>query len=352
MTTTPGIVTAVGNTPMIRLDGVSAETGCEIFGKAEFLNPSGSVKDRAALGILRAAEADNSLGPGGTVIEGTAGNTGIGLAALCNALGYGCVIVIPETQAPEKIVWLRALGADVRTVPANPYRNPNNFQHVARRLAENSPGAVWANQFDNLANRRIHTESTGPEVWQQMEGRLHAFVAATGTGGTLAGVSDYLKAQNNPPEIVLADPTGSALYAYVKEGEPRMDGPGSISEGIGNSRITANLAGAAIDDAVQVTDPEVVFMTYRLIYEEGLYLGGSAALNVCAAVDTAKRLGPGHRIVTVLCDGGERYQSRLFSPDWLQARGLDEARQAAEQRFRRPVSADKGTPLVDVEEVP
>lgn len=347
MKAAPGIVSAVGNTPLIRLNGVSEETGCDIFGKAEFLNPSGSVKDRAALGILQAAAADGSLKPGGTVIEGTAGNTGIGLAALCNALGYGCVIVIPETQAPEKIAWLRALGADVRTVPANPFRNPNNFQHVARRLAEYSPGAVWANQFDNLANRRFHAGSTGPEIWRQMDGRLDAFVAATGTGGTLAGVSDYLKAQNTPPEIVLADPTGSALYAYVTEGEPRMDGPGSISEGIGNSRITANLAGAAIDDAVQVTDPEVVFMTYRLLHEEGLYLGGSAALNVAAAVEMAKRLGPGHRIVTILCDGGERYQSRLFNPEWLDGRGLDEARLEAEQRFRPPISADAGTPLVD-----
>ncbi len=316
-----GFVGTVGNTPLIRLERFSEETGCEILGKAEFLNPGGSVKDRAALYIVRDAEERGLLKPGGTVVEGTAGNTGIGLAHICNAKGYKCVIVIPETQSQEKMDALRMLGAEVRPVPAVPYRDPNNYVKVSGRLAEELDNAIWANQFDNIANRRAHYETTGPEIWAQTEGTIDAWVAATGTGGTYAGVALYLKERNDNVRCVVADPMGSGLYSYVKTGEIAPEGR-SITEGIGNSRITANMAGAPIDDALQVNDPTAIAVVYRLLWEEGLFMGGSVGINVGAAYALAKQFGPGHTIVTVLCDGGGRYASRLFNPEWLAGRGL------------------------------
>ena len=318
---TRGFVGAVGNTPLIRLEHLSERTGCEILGKAEFMNPGGSVKDRAALGILLAAEASGDLKAGGTVVEGTAGNTGIGLAHLCNARGYRCVIVIPETQSAEKIELLRSLGAEVRTVPAVPYRDPNNYVKLSGRIAEEIPGAVWANQFDNRANRQAHADTTGPEIWQQCEGWLDGWVAATGTGGTYAGVALYLKQQSEAVRCVLADPHGSALYSWASTGELASEGS-SVTEGIGNSRITANLEGAPVDDAIRIDDQTAIDVLYDLLWHEGLFLGGSVGINVAAAVELARRLGPGHRIVTVLCDGGDRYRSRIWNKEWLQSRGL------------------------------
>jgi len=323
MDTQEGFVGAIGNTPLIRLQTLSEETGCTILGKAEFMNPGGSVKDRAALGIIEAAEAEGRLKAGGTVVEGTAGNTGIGLAHICNARGYRCVIVIPETQSREKFEALEALGAEVRAVPAVPYRDPGNYQKVAGRLAEELDDAIWANQFDNLANRQIHERTTGLEIWEQTGGRIDAFVASTGTGGTLAGVGRALKARRPEVKTVLADPHGSGLYEWVVNGEIRVDGT-SITEGIGNSRVTANLEGTIIDDAVRIADSDVVRMVYRLLREEGFFLGGSTGINLCAAVEVARRLGPGHTVVTVLCDGGARYQSRLFNREWLTSKNLGE----------------------------
>lgn len=320
---TEGFSGAVGRTPLIRLRALSALTGCEILGKAEFMNPGGSVKDRAALGILQEAEASGQLKPGGTVVEGTAGNTGIGLTHLCNALGYRALIVIPDTQSAEKIGLLRSLGAEVRTVPAVPYANPNNYVKLSGRLAQEIPGALWANQFDNLANRRAHYATTGPEIWEQCEGRVDAWVAATGTGGTYAGVALFLKERNPAVRCVLADPCGSALYHWATSGQLRSEG-NSITEGIGNSRVTANLEGAPIDDAVRVVDQEALHTIYRLLWQEGLFMGGSVGINVAAAVETARRLGPGHRIVTVLCDSGDRYRSRLYDADWLATKGLSQ----------------------------
>ena len=320
---TSGFVGAVGNTPLIRLHALSEATGCEILGKAEFMNPGGSVKDRAALGILQEAEEQGLLKHGGTVVEGTAGNTGIGLTHLCNARGYRALIVIPETQSAEKIGLLRSLGAEVRTVPAVPYRDPNNYVRLSGRIAEETPGAVWANQFDNLANRRAHFNSTGPEIWQQTGGRVDAWVAATGTGGTYAGVALYLKQQNPNVRCVLADPYGSALYSWATGGELASEG-NSITEGIGNSRVTANLEGAPIDDAVRIHDQDALATIYNLLWQEGLFLGGSVGINVAAAVETARRLGPGHTIVTVLCDSGDRYRSRLYDADWLSSKGLEQ----------------------------
>ncbi|MBA1148659.1 cysteine synthase A [Ectothiorhodospiraceae bacterium WFHF3C12] len=317
-----GFAGAVGNTPLIRLDGLSRETGCEILGKAEFMNPGGSVKDRAALYIVKDAEERGILGPGGTVVEGTAGNTGIGLAHICNARGYRCVIVIPETQTREKIDLLRTLGAEVHTVPAVPYSDPGNYQKVAGRMAEEQDNAIWANQFDNTANRRGHYETTAAEIWDQTNGGIDAFVAATGTGGTLAGVSRYLKAQNDAVRVVLADPSGSALCHYVEQGSPEPAGAGSITEGIGSSRVTENLAGTAIDWAYTIEDTETVPMVYRMLREEGLFLGSSSGVNLVGAVRVARELGPGHTIVTVLCDGGGRYYSRLYNRDWLAEKGL------------------------------
>jgi cysteine synthase A len=324
---TDRFVGAVGETPLIRLHGPSELTGCEILGKAEFMNPGGSVKDRAALGILLEAEQEGLLKPGGTVVEGTAGNTGIGLAHLCNARGYKALIVIPDTQSAEKIGLLRSLGAEVRTVPAVPYRDPNNYVRLSGRIAAEIPGAVWANQFDNLANRRAHFNSTGPEIWRQTAGRVDAWVAATGTGGTYAGVALYLKQQNPQVQCVLADPHGSALYSWAKGGELSMDGS-SITEGIGNSRVTANLEGAPIDDAVRIDDQSALDTIYQLLWREGLFLGGSVGINVAGAVETARRLGPGHTIVTVLCDSGDRYRSRLYDGDWLATKGLQQPQRA------------------------
>jgi cysteine synthase A len=319
---TDGFTGAVGRTPLIRLRALSELTGCDILGKAEFMNPGGSVKDRAALGILQAAEANGQLHPGGTVVEGTAGNTGIGLAHLCNARGYHCLIVIPETQSAEKIAQLRTLGAEVRTVPAVPYANPDNYVKLSGRIAAETPGAVWANQFDNLANRQAHFDSTGPEIWEQCEGQLDAWVSATGTGGTYAGVALFLKERRPSLRCVLADPYGSALYQWATSGELHAEGS-SVTEGIGNSRVTANLAGAPIDDAVRIDDPEALRTIYQLLWQEGLYMGGSVGINVAAAVETARRLGPGHRIVTVLCDSGDRYRSRLYDRAWLTSKGLE-----------------------------
>lgn len=316
-----GFVGAIGNTPLIRLNSFSEETGCEILGKAEFLNPGGSVKDRAALYIIEDAEARGLLKPGGTVVEGTAGNTGIGLAHICNAKGYKCLIVIPDTQSQEKIDALRTLGAEVRTVPAVPYRDPNNYVKLSGRLAQDIPNAIWANQFDNLANRQAHYETTAPEIWQQTGGKIDGWVAATGTGGTFAGVALYLKEKNPQIRNVLADPLGSGLYSYVKTGEPKVEGS-SITEGIGNSRVTANMENVPIDDALQVTDQEALRVVYQLLRRDGLFMGGSVGINVGGAIALAKQLGAGHTIVTVLCDGGARYQSRLFNPEWLATKGL------------------------------
>jgi cysteine synthase A len=316
-----GFVGTVGNTPLIRLNSFSEATGCEILGKAEFLNPGGSVKDRAALYIIQEAEAKGLLKPGGTVVEGTAGNTGIGLAHICNAKGYRCLIIIPETQSQEKMDMLRTLGAEVRPVPAVPYRDPNNYVKLSGRLAEEMDNAIWANQFDNLANRQAHYETTGPEIWAQTDGKVDGWVAATGTGGTYAGTAMFLKEKNPNLKCVVADPMGSGLYSYVKTGEITTEG-NSITEGIGNSRVTANMAGAPTDDAIRVTDPEALQVVYQLLYEDGLFMGGSVGINVGAAVKLAKQMGPGHTIVTVLCDSGARYQSRLFSQSWLEAKGL------------------------------
>ncbi len=316
-----GFIGTIGNTPLIRLNSFSDETGCEILGKAEFLNPGGSVKDRAALYMIKDAEEKGLLKPGGTVVEGTAGNTGIGLAHICNAKGYKCLIVIPDTQSQEKIDALKTLGAEVRTVPAVPYKDPNNYVKLSGRLAAEMENAIWANQFDNLANRQAHFETTGPEIWEQTEGKVDAWVAATGTGGTFAGVSMFLKSKNSAIKAVLADPMGSGLYSYFKTGEIKTEGS-SITEGIGTSRITANMENAPVDDAIQIDDTEAVRVVYQLLRKEGLFMGGSVGINVGAAVALAKQMGAGHTIVTVLCDGGARYQSRLFDRQWLASKGL------------------------------
>jgi len=325
MAMTDGFTGAVGSTPLIRLKSFSEETGCEILGKAEFMNPGGSVKDRAAKWIVLDAERRGVLKPKGTIVEGTAGNTGIGLAHVCNARGYKCVIVMPDNQAQEKYQIIEALGAELRKVPAVPYSNPNQYQKVAGRLAAELPDAIWANQFDNTANRLAHFESTGPEIWNDTTGKIDAFCAATGTGGTLAGVAAYLKSMSPGVRIVLVDPPGSALYHYVKDGELRSDGGSSITEGIGTGRVTANLEGAPIDDAIRISDTETVHFVYRLLREEGLLLGSTAGINVAAAVRIARELGPGHTIVTVLCDGGAKYQSRLFNKAWIEERGFGSA---------------------------
>jgi cysteine synthase A len=316
-----GFVGSVGNTPLIRLNSFSEETGCEILGKAEFLNPGGSVKDRAALYIIKDAEEKGLLKPGGTVVEGTAGNTGIGLAHICNAKGYKCLIVIPDTQSQEKIDALRTLGAEVRPVPALPYKDPNNYVKLSGRLAAEMENAIWANQFDNLANRHAHYETTGAEIWEQTDGKVDAFVTATGTGGTLAGVAMYLKEKNPAIKTVLADPMGSGLYSYIKTGEIHLEG-NSITEGIGNSRVTANMEGVPIDDAIRIDDKEAVRVIYQLLRKDGLFMGGSVGINVAAAVQLAKQMGPGHTIATILCDGGSRYQSRLYNREWLASKGL------------------------------
>jgi cysteine synthase len=316
-----GFTAAIGNTPLIRLNSFSDETGCEILGKAEFLNPGGSVKDRAALYMIEAAERDGTLKPGGTVVEGTAGNTGIGLAHICNAKGYKCLIIIPDTQSAEKIEALRTLGAEVRTVPAVPYVDPNNYVKLSGRVAAELENAVWANQFENLANRLAHYETTAPEIWAQTDGKVDGWVAATGTGGTFAGVALFLKEKNPRIKTVLADPMGSGLYSYVKTGEIKLEGS-SITEGIGNSRVTGNMEGVPIDDAIQIDDQECIDAVYQLLRQDGLFMGGSVGINVAAAVRLAQQMGPGHTIVTVLCDGGARYQSKLFNRAWLATKGL------------------------------
>ena len=315
-----GFVGSIGNTPLIRLHGPSQLTGCEILGKAEFLNPGGSVKDRAGLYLILDAEKRGALKPGGTIVEGTAGNTGIGLALVGNARGYKTVIVIPDTQSKEKIDFLRMIGADLRLVPAKPYRDPGNYVHVSRRMAEET-GAVWANQFDNLANREGHRAVTGPEIWQQTGGKVDAFTCACGTGGTLAGVAFALKEKNPAVRIVLADCEGSGLYGWVKRKDLSIEGS-SITEGIGNSRVTANLEGAPIDDAERIPDGEALQHIYDVLIHEGLSVGTSSGINIAAAVRVAKQLGPGHTVVTILADGGSRYQSKLFNPEFLRSKNL------------------------------
>ncbi len=321
-----GFVGAIGNTPLIRLAGPSAATGCEILGKAEFLNPGGSVKDRAALAIIEDAEQRGLLRPGGVIVEGTAGNTGIGLALVANARGYRTVIVMPETQSQEKKDMLRLCGAELILVPALPYADPGNYVRYSGRLAEqlatSEPnGAVWANQFDNTANRDGHYRTTGPEIWEQTGGRIDGFTCAVGTGGTLAGIAMALKERNPAVQVVLSDPFGAALYHFYTHGTLKAEGS-SITEGIGQGRITANLDGAPIDWAQQISDLDAVTEVFRLLKEEGLVLGGSSGINVVGAIKLAQTLGPGHTIVTILADSGTRYQSKLFNPDFLREKGL------------------------------
>ena len=317
-----GFAGNIGNTPLVRIASLSDETGCEILGKAEFMNPGGSVKDRAALWMVREHERSGALKPGGIVVEGTAGNTGIGLVHVCNARNYATVIYMPDNQSPEKVELLQTLGAEVRVVPTVPYRDDANYQKQAGRYADATPGAVWANQFDNTANRLAHYESTGPEIWAQTDGQLDVFTCSTGTGGTLAGVSRFMKEKDPAVKIIASDPHGSAIYNWVTTGEATMTPGPSITEGIGNSRVTDNLAGTVVDDAVQVTDQAMVSMVYRMLRDEGWFFGSSTGINLCAAVEIAKTLGPGHTIVTVLCDGGSKYQSRLFNEAWLAEKGL------------------------------
>lgn len=315
------VLDTIGNTPLIRLKAVSEETGCEILGKAEFLNPGQSVKDRAALGIVRAAEASGDLEPGGTIVEGTAGNTGIGLALVGNALGYKTIIVFPRTQSQEKKDAIRILGAKLVEVDAVPYSNPNHYARYSGRLAEETEGAFWANQFDNVANRETHEKTTGPEIFSQTNGEVDGFVCAVGSGGTLAGVASALRRLNPEIKIGLADPGGASLYSYYNDGELKAEGT-SITEGIGQSRITKNLEDLVVDFPYRVTDNEALSILFRLVTEEGLCLGGSSGINIAGAVKMAKEMGPGHTIVTILCDYGNRYQSKLFNPEFLQSRDL------------------------------
>jgi len=322
----PDFPHTIGNTPLIRLRGPSEATGCEILGKAEFLNPGSSVKDRAALFIIKDAEERGLLRPGGVVVEGTAGNTGIGLALVGNARGYRTVIVIPETQSQEKKDMLRLCGAELIEVPAAPYKNPNNYVHVSERIAKElakteKNGAIWAQQFDNVANRNAHIHTTGPEIWAQTNGKIDGFVSAVGTGGTLAGIGIFLKERNPKIRIALADPMGAALYNYYKHGELKSEGS-SITEGIGQGRVTKNLEGAPVDDPFQIPDAEALPIIFDLLRNEGLCLGGSSGINVAGAIRLAKQMGPGHTIVTILCDYGTRYQSKLFNPEFLRSKNL------------------------------
>jgi cysteine synthase len=320
------VLAAIGNTPLIRLRRASEATGCEILGKAEFMNPGQSVKDRAGLFIVRDAVARGLLKPGGVIVEGTAGNTGIGLAVVGNAMGFRTVIVIPETQSEEKKDALRLLGAELIQVPAVPYRDPNNYVKLSGRIAEQLAGsepngAVWANQFDNVANRQAHLEGTGPEIWRQTEGKVDGFVCAVGTGGTLAGVAMALKSCNPKVRIAAADPMGAAIYSWIKTGTLESQGS-SITEGIGQGRVTANLEGAPIDDAYQIPDAEMLPIVFDLLEHEGLCMGGSTGVNVAGAIRLAKDLGPGHTVVTILADYGTRYQSKMFNPEFLRSKGL------------------------------
>ena len=320
------VIGAIGNTPLIRLRAASEATGCEILGKAEFMNPGGSVKDRAALAIVNDAIARGALKPGGVIVEGTAGNTGIGLALVGNAMGFRTVIVIPETQSQEKKDMLRQQGAELIEVPAVPYSNPNNYVKVSGRLAERlakeiPEGAIWANQFDNVANRRGHIETTGPELWAQTDGKIDGFTCAVGTGGTLAGVGMVLKERNPRIKIAISDPMGAALYAWYSRGELKSEGS-SITEGIGQGRITANLVDAPIDMAFQITDEEALPILFDLAAHEGLLLGGSSAINIAGAIRLAKAMGPGHVIATILCDSGARYASKLYNPAFLREKNL------------------------------
>ncbi|MCH1568338.1 MAG: cysteine synthase A [Alphaproteobacteria bacterium] len=320
------MISAIGNTPLIKLQKASEDSGCMILGKAEFMNPGQSVKDRAALFIIRDAEAKGVLQPGGTIVEGTAGNTGIGIALVANALGYKSVIVIPETQSDEKKDMLRLAGAELIEVPAVPYADDNNYIKYSGRLAaelaeKNDNGAIWANQFDNVANRQAHIETTGPEIWQQTDGKVDGFTCAIGTGGTLAGTGIYLKQQNSDICIAAADPMGANMYHWLKNGELKSEGT-SITEGIGQGRVTANIEGAPIDDAYQIDDAEALPIVFDLLKDEGLCLGGSSGINIAGALRMAKDLGPGHTIVTILCDYGTRYQSKLFNPAFLKEKGL------------------------------
>jgi len=321
-----GFLGTIGDTPLIKLRRASDATGCTILGKAEFLNPGGSIKDRAALAIVEDAEAQGAIRPGGIIVEGTAGNTGIGLALVANARGYRTVIVMPETQSQEKKDMLLLCGADLRLVAAVPYANPMNYVRYSERLAaeiaaSDPNGAVWANQFDNVANRRGHYETTGPEIWRQTDGKVDAFICAVGTGGTLAGVGMALKERKPAVRICLADPLGSAIYEYFANGALKSAGT-SITEGIGQGRITKNLEGAPVDGQFQIPDEEALPVLFDLVQHEGLVLGGSSAINVAGAIRLAREMGPGHTIVTVLCDGGQRYQSKLYNPEFLRARNL------------------------------
>jgi cysteine synthase A len=322
----PSVIEAIGHTPLIRLKAASEATGCEILGKAEWMNPGGSVKDRAALGIIQDAVAGGALRPGGVVVEGTAGNTGIGLSMVASALGFRTVIVIPETQSQEKKDALRMLGAELIEVPAVPYSNANNYVKYSGRLAEalaksEPKGAIWANQFDNVANRRGHYETTGPEIWEQTAGRVDGFICAVGSGGTLAGVGQALKERNPNVKIGLADPRGAALYSFYTTGVLKSEGS-SITEGIGQGRITANLEGAPVDFAYQIEDAEAVGIVFDLVAHEGMLLGGSSGINIAGAMRLARELGPGKTIVTILCDSGARYASKLFNPNFLREKGL------------------------------
>jgi cysteine synthase A len=319
-----GFSGAIGNTPLLELRELSRRIGRRILGKAEFLNPGGSVKDRAASGIVDDAEARGVLRPGGTIVEGTAGNTGIALALVANERGYKSIIVVPADQSQEKIDLLRVYGADVRVVPAVQFANPENYYHVARRIAESTPGAFWANQFENVANRRAHETSTGPEIWEQTAGQVAGFVAAAGTGGTIAGVSAALKARNPQILTVLCDPLGSALYNYITKGVLEPEGDSDL-EGIGIKRLTANFAGAPVDRAIRVTDAEAIAMVHWLLEHEGIFVGGSSGLNVCGAARIAKGLPEGATVVTILCDGGQRYISRIFNGAWMEKNGFVKA---------------------------
>jgi len=321
MPITPDTLSLIGHTPLVRLKGPSEAAGAEIFGKCEFANPGASVKDRAALFIVQDAEERGLIAPGGTIVEGTAGNTGIGLALVANAKGYKTIIVMPETQSREKMDTLHALGAELVLVPAAPYSNPGHFVHTSRRIAEETPNAIWANQFDNIANRRAHIVGTAEEIWDQMDGRIDGFTCAVGTGGTLAGVGLGLKSHDEKVTIALSDPDGAALYSYYACGELHSEGS-SVAEGIGQARITANLEGAPVDTQFRISDAEGYHWVRRLLDEEGLCLGLSSGINVAGAVALAKQLGPGSRVATILCDTGFRYLSTLYNNDWLASKGL------------------------------